>query len=98
VIDPAQLLLALTEDQEEQAARAAHLARQHLGIGAHHPALVAACCAELLADALQAAAAHDSDAAEPLCLALLSDMMARVTASTAARTAIARAMAAQKSD
>jgi hypothetical protein len=92
------MLPELSEQQEERAARAAALAQQHLGLGSHDPGLVAAVCGHLLADALQAAAAHDGDAVEPLCLALLADMMARVTASTAARTAIARALAAQKSD
>jgi hypothetical protein len=39
-------------------------------------------------------AARNGNAVEPMCLATLADVMARVTASSAARTATARAMAA----
>jgi hypothetical protein len=96
MIDPAQLLPALSEDQERLAERVAEVAQERLGLGSRHPVLVAAACAHMLADVLAEVAAQDGDAIEPMTLALLSDMMQRVTAITMARTAVARAMAAAK--
>jgi hypothetical protein len=96
MIDPVQMLPELSEQQEERAARAAALVQQHLGLGSHDPGLVAAVCGHLLADALQAAAAHDGDAVEPMTLAVLNEVVQRITALTMARRAVARAMAAAK--
>jgi hypothetical protein len=96
MIDPAQLLPALSEDQERLAERVAELAQERLGLGSRHPVLVAAACAHMLADVLAEVAAQDGDAIEPMTLAVLNEVVQRITALTMARRAVARAMAAAK--
>jgi hypothetical protein len=87
-------LPALTEQQEQLAARVADMAEEALGL--RDPSLISAVCAQLIGNAIGELAVRNHDAIAPMTYAILNDVMQRVDGLTLAKLAIVKAMVAAK--